>query len=215
MKKGFISIVLFFIISQMHSQNDIHLKLLHCSKLILTHQNRFNVKIKFTNTSDSISYILYNANRLQKGNDTVTDCNVHAVYLTYNVIDKNDSLLKSEEGFHCFGRYWKRRLTNTEKKEIELIKKLRTDSLYEPWRYGPIVLKPKQSIKRKYTARFSSRDLITVGWYKLSVHFASGYLFIDRNGGKFEEDEKKYNAKVFFGNTETKFKKFLYLSSVR
>lgn len=199
----------------MHSQNDIHLKLLHYSKFILTHQNRFNVKIKFTNTSDSISYILYNANRLQKGNDTVTDCNVNGVCLFYNVIDKNDSLLKSEKGLVEYRRLWKQRYTKKEKKVNKLYKTFPADSLYGPWSYNPIVLKPKQSIKRKYTARFSERDLITVGWYKLSVNFGSGYLVLDRDSVKYEEDEKKYNAKVFFGYSGTKFKKFLYLSSVR
>ena len=52
------------------SQDSISIRIKRCSRIILPFQNLINVKIKYSNTSDSINYLLYGVDIIETKKDT-------------------------------------------------------------------------------------------------------------------------------------------------
>jgi len=191
----------------LQANDTVFVNIRHCSKIILPFQRKISIKVELINTSDSLTYLLYNINYL--GVTIYPDSLQDYKKQTYGL----DISIKNEDGEFAdpFFRESFPRPKKILHHKFRKFKKSITPiyNVYDFSRIIPFVLKPKQTVVNKYRVNIKNVK-IKVGWNNVRVLYKSGYYRFDLIKEKFKEDEQKYNAKVFFGITGSEYKRFYF-----
>ena len=182
------------------AQDSIKINIVSSSKIILPFQRRIHLKVRFSNMSDSLSYVLNNIHDLIITSDSIKDnkFNRSRVYIYY--LDKNGELIHVEF-INC--KKNAKRIPMYKNKNDSIIKQI------------PIVLKPKKSKTIKYKARFLNECDMALNWYKYRIMLKSCLYDFYMNKDEYKDYEQKYNAKLYVGYSETEYRKFLYFNFMR
>jgi len=184
------------------SQDSISIRIKRCSRIILPFQNLINVKIKYSNTSDSINYLLYGVDIIETKKDTSQNYKDQRQGLSCAFTNRKGEFIY---GFRQWISYYRlSKLESVSKKNRKFSKKQ-----YKNREKDPLVLMPKQSIYRKYKINLKSEG-IELGMNKLQILLIC--INQKKTKSQLEADEKQFNAITYSGICKTQINKFLFLN---
>lgn len=183
------------------SQDSISIRIKRCSRIILPFQNLINVKIEYSNTSYSISYILYGVEMIENKVDTSPNYKDQTQGLSCVFTNKKDEFIY---GFRQWSSYSYSKQESVFKKENKFRKKL-----HKNLKKDPLILMPKQSISRKYKINLKKVG-IELGMNQLQILLIC--INQKKTKSQLEIDEKQCNAITYSGICKTQIKTFLFLN---